>query len=137
MFSGFPPRLRTTVRSTLTSAWTCVALGGLSSIIFNSRGFLTDLTGAAIVVTALLAAYGVAFNKYRWEWVAAWFASASMTPHILVSWAIVLEQGPSRMDSAWLVTALAAFFALRALMCAAHAEKLRSLPKPQRRGDDG
>jgi hypothetical protein len=136
MFSGFPPRLRASVRFTLTSAWLCVAAGGLSSIAFNSQGLFTDLTGAAIVVTAVLAAYGAACNRYRWEWVSAWFASASMTPHIVFAWAQVLEHGPSRMDSAWLLTALAAFFALRAQMCAAHASKLRSTTKP-RGGDDG
>lgn len=131
MFSAFPPRLRLSVRITLTAAWLFVAGGGLSFLMVSATNTLQDIAGAAVVATAILAAYGAAFNRYRWEWVSAWFASASMVPYILSGVGDALNGDSQQLSSAFLLSALAAFFALRAQMCAAHAAKLRGQHRPQ------
>jgi hypothetical protein len=119
----------------LALAWFAVAAGGLSSVLFADREPVVDAFGIAGVVTATVAGLGVVFDRYRWEWVAAWFTAAAMTPYVFGAWGLVAERGPRVLSTAFLLTALVAFFALRALMCAAHAAKLRAIHEEQRRGD--
>lgn len=126
MFSGLPPRQRALIRTTLSGAWLLVAAGGLSAVATEPAGIPQDFFGLAVVVTSFFAAAGVIFNRYRWEWVSSWFAAASMTPYVLAAVADTFRHGPQNLSSVFLLTALAAFFVSRALMCAAHAAKLRA-----------
>lgn len=135
MYSGLPTWNRRLVKFALSSAWLMVAGGGLSSIMFIDREVLTDLFGAIATTMSLIAMAGVITNRYRWEWVAAWFTSAAVVPYSLDAWRLAIEQGPEHLPTAFLLTALIAFFAMRALLCAAHAAKLRAIHEEQYRGD--
>lgn len=133
MFSHLPPKQRVYIRAALSSAWSMAALGGLSSLVWSSAGPLTALTvtgtvaGATLTIMATLAALGVAWNRYRVEWVAAWFSATALAPYALVYWFTVLTGSPERASSGFLLTALLGFFISRAIMCAAHAARLRLL----------
>jgi hypothetical protein len=133
MFSHLPPRQRTRIRVALSSAWGATALAGFSSLIttaFQEFTLLAVTEGVAaivLIVVATFAAFGVGFNRYRMEWVAAWFSAAALAPYVLVYWYTVFTVSPSRASSAFLLTALLGFYMSRAIMCAAHAERLRLL----------
>lgn len=133
MFSHLPPRQRRLVRVALSSAWATTALAGLSSLITSTYQPLdllamTEVTAALVlVVMATFAAVGVGLNRYRMEWVAAWFSATALAPYVLVYWYTVFTVSLSRLSSAFLLTALIGFYMSRAIMCAAHAERLRQL----------
>lgn len=115
------------------------ALGGIASLIMTSMEPPTALsvTGliAAIALASMasIAALGVAINSYRLEWVASWFAATALAPYALVYWYTVFTENFGRLSSAFLLTALVGFFVTRAIMCSAHAERLRLLHE----GDTG
>jgi hypothetical protein len=133
MFSHLPPRQRTFVRVALSSAWGMSALAGASSLIVApgwTLGVLavtTVIAGIALASMASLAALGVILNRYRMEWVAAWFSAAAFAPHVLAYWYSVFAVDLERLSPAFLMTALVGFYMSRAIMCAAHAERLRLL----------
>lgn len=133
MYSYLPPRQQVFIRIALSSAWALTAIGGMAALLFPPP-FVLDLlelsrgvAGATLAVTASLAAVGVAFDRYRLEWVAAWFSAAALAPYTLVYWYSVFTVDITRMSAALLLTALLAFYVARAIMCSAHAERLRML----------
>ena len=109
------------------------ALGGLSSLIFtpmypiDALAFTGVIAGSILTVMSTLAALGVATNRYRIEWVAAWLSATALAPYTLVYWYTVFAVDVARLSSAFLLTALCGFFVTRAIMCSAHAERLRLL----------
>jgi Na+/H+ antiporter NhaD/arsenite permease-like protein len=133
MFSHLPPRQRVYVRSALSLAWAMAALGGFSSLLLSPIWPLDALAvtgrvaGVILSIMALMAAMGVATNRYRVEWVAAWFSATALAPYTLVFWYSVFSTDLARMSSAFLLTALLCFFVTRAIMCSAHAARLRLL----------
>lgn len=133
MYSHLPPKQRVYVRTALSSAWAMSALGGLSSLIFSLGGPLDALAvtgrvaGVILSVMAVMAVVGVAVNRYRVEWIAAWFSATALAPYTLVFWYSVFSVDLTRMSSAFLLTALLCFFVTRAIMCSAHAARLRML----------
>lgn len=135
MYSALRPRDRFLVKGTLALAWGMVAAGGMSSIVYVDHELLTDIFGGIATTMSLIAMAGVIMNRYRWEWVAAWFTSAAVVPYALDSWRRAIENGPDNLPTAFLLTALIAFFALRALLCSAHAAKLRAIHTEYNRGD--
>jgi hypothetical protein len=115
------------------------ACGGVASLVATSLDPPTALTitgliaAIALASMASIAALGVAANNYRLEWVASWFAATALAPYALVYWYTVFTENIERMSSAFLLTALLGFFVTRAIMCSAHAERLRLLHE----GDTG
>jgi hypothetical protein len=127
MFSGFPRSMRIMIRASLAGAWSLVCLSALVDLVFGGTSPLHYIASAVVASATALAAMGVVANRYRWEWVSAWFAAAGLTPYILSSWVQTVTVHPHYATSALLLTALGGFFVVRALMCAAHAAKLRSV----------
>lgn len=136
MYSGLPPRLRRIVKAVLAAAWVFAGLAGASAAFLPTSPALLELgpfwsytSGTALFVSALVAAVGAATARYRWEWVAAWGAAASLVPYTMTLWGLVFSVSPDRLTAAFLATSLVTFFVLRALLCAAHAAKLREVHK--------
>jgi hypothetical protein len=133
MYSHFPPRLRSSIRVALTIAWAFSALAGAVGVFSNITtdpvivGQLRDIGGGILAATATFAAVGVALNRYRLEWVASWFSAAALTPYTMVYWYTVFAVDGDRAESAFLLTSLIVFYLSRAIMCAAHAQRLRAL----------
>lgn len=117
------------------------AFGGVASLVMTSLEQPTALsiTGliAAVALTSMasLAALATATNNYRLEWVASWFAATALAPYALVYWYTVFTENIERMSSAFLLTALVGFFVTRAIMCSAHAERLRLLHEGETRDE--
>lgn len=126
MYSSLPRRQRFLIRGALALAWSLVALSGVTTLMFGADAFLQDIFGLVVVATSVLAAVGVATNRYRWEWVSAWFAAGGIVPYIVAAIADAYQGGPEHLPMVFLLAALAAFFSSRALHCAAHAAKLRA-----------
>lgn len=144
MYGNLPQPQRAAIRSTLSSGWVLVAAAGLSAALVSPYTIIAEvgnvvLTGSGLLVllSALVAAAGVAFDHYRWEWWAAWFASAGITPYVGTVWWLVASGEATRLTQAFSVTALLVFFVTRALLCSAHAEKLRVAHDDLVARDDG
>ena len=124
------------VKAVLASAWGLSAAAGISTMLMPTSPALSALgepwaigSGIALFISTLVAAVGVATARYRWEWVAAWLAAASLVPYTFTVWGLVIAVAPDRMTAALLTTSLVMFYVLRALLCAAHAAKLREVHK--------
>ena len=133
MFTNMTLRHQAIIRSTLTLAWLTAAGSGLSALIFSPRTIIYELgavltmsSGALCLVFSLIAAFGVAFNRYRFEWFASWMAAAGIAPYLLSVWAFVFTGSPTRLTQAFMLTSLLVFMVLRAEFCAVHAQKLRT-----------
>ena len=132
MFSGLPTASRRLVKGQLALAWALAGGAGLSSVLLLPGTFvrelgvvLTLIFGTALAVASTVAVIGVVAGHYRLEWTASYLASASTMPYVGTLWAAVALGHVSTLPQAFLVTALVAFFALRGLLCAAHAALLR------------
>lgn len=134
MHSGLPRRHRIAIRITLAAAWGLSGCGGLSAIlvsptrIVGELGYLgTLISGAVLFTVTFIAMAGVIWNRYQWEWVASWIAAAALAPYLVTSWALVVTDTWTRSTQAFLITSLVAFYISRAVLCSAHAAKLREL----------
>lgn len=134
MYSGLPRRQKNLIIVTLTAAWLLVAAVGFSSAFLSPRTVAAETgslmllcSGITVMVSAVVAALGVAFGRYRWEWVASWPASAGYVPYVITVWWLVFSESGSRLTQAFSVTALLVFIILRSLLCSAHAAKLREM----------
>lgn len=134
MYSGLPPRQRRIVKTVLAAAWGFSGLAGVTTLLLPTSpalsalgSFWSYMSGTALFISALVAAVGVATARYRWEWVAAWGAAAALGPYTLTLWGLVVSVASDRMTAALLTTSLVTFYVLRALLCAAHAAKLREV----------
>lgn len=130
MYSHLPPRQQRNIRASLTVAWGLSGLAGASSLAYGTHAFdllavTAGIAAVSLIAMATIAGVGTALNRYRMEWVAAWFAAAALAPYTLVYWYSVFSVDLGRMSSGFLLTALLAFFVSRAIMCSAHAERLR------------
>lgn len=134
MYSGLPTRARRVVKTVLVTAWALSACAGITTLLMPTSPalaalgpFWSYLSGMLLLISTLVAAVGVATSRYRWEWVAAWAAATAAVPYTLTLWGLVIAVSPDRMTAAFLTTSLVSFYALRALLCAAHAAKLREV----------
>lgn len=121
-------------RISLTIAWTLTGLGGGAAILWtpstieNEIGTLLALLwGAVTFVGGLAAAAGVALDRYRIEWIAAWVAAAGVGPYAGSLWFLIFAGAHTRAAQALLITALLVHSVTRALRCAAHADRLRGI----------
>lgn len=132
MYGNLPRPQRAAIRSTLSAGWVLVAGAGLSAALVSPYTIIAEVgnvvltcSGLLVLLSALVAAAGVAFGRYHWEWWAAWFASAGITPYVgTVLW-LVASGEVTRLTQAFSVSALLVFCITRALLCSAHAAKLR------------
>lgn len=83
--------------------------------------------GLILATAAIVAGVGVATNRYRIEWPAAWFAASGLSIYAITLWWIVFTGGTSGLTQAFMVSAAVLFMVTRALFCAAHAAKLRTI----------
>lgn len=137
MLSPYVRRHRIAVRSALTFSWIFAGLAGLSAATLTTVSLtvvrelglvLTIVCGIAFAVGAGVATYGVAFDRYRFEWAGSWFAGFGISPYVVSLWAVIVSTGEvTRQTQALLVTSLLCFFLARALLCGAHAARLRAL----------
>lgn len=133
VYSATPLPQRALIRVTLTVIWVLILFGGVTSLFFNTPTAVSEvgltlatISGSIITVAGALAAFGVAFNRYRYEWAAAWAAAAGMIPYIFSSWVDVYINS-LEADQALYSTAAWVFMVLRTQECSAHAAKLRAL----------
>lgn len=133
MYSSFPRRNRIAIRGTLTAAWLFAGAGGVTALAFPPQTIAAEIGNTLILawgfilsIAAFVAALGALFGRYRLEWAAAWFAAAGMAPYVIAIWGLVFMSVPSRLTQALLATSLMLMFALRGVLCGAHASKLRA-----------
>lgn len=133
MYSSLPPRYRWQIRTLLSVAWLLTAAGGACAILWtpatieNELG--TQLTygwGGIAAVGSVVALFGVAMNRYRLEWVAAWFSAGGLWMYGMVVWWLVITGSQTRLTQGFFITALLVHVVSRAVFCAAHAAKLRT-----------
>ena len=134
MYSHLSPKSQVLIRISLASAWTFSTLGGLSAVVFltptNDPGLLLEaraVAGVTLTVSALIATFGVLFNRYRFEWVASWFATAGFAPYIILYWSIVYKNIDGTLPVAFIMMSLVSFYIHRGFLCGAHAERLRHI----------
>ena len=132
MYSGLPTRNRIQVQTALGAGWLLAAGVGASmvapppDVLEELLGFWPALaSGSTLIAAALAALFGVVFRRYIWEWSAAWIAAAALLPYAVVAWTLCVTVSGLHLTTAFLATSLLAFFASRAVLCSAHAAKLR------------
>ncbi|WKW87076.1 membrane protein [Microbacterium phage Nicole72] len=134
MFSGLPPRERRAVQTALIAGWASATGAGISAAINPTSIVLTEMggavsviMGAALALAAVVATVGIARQRYRMEWVAAWLAAAGFSPYVITIWSLTITANLHWLTAAFVATVALVFFVSRAVMCAAHAAKLRTL----------
>lgn len=134
MYSALPPNTRRLIKGVLAAAWLWAGGAGLSASIMAPGTYVAELGsvwtvvfGVSLSASAIIAAIGVVMARYRWEWIAAWAAAASIAPYLVTVWALTFTDTWTRSTQAFLVTSLLTFFVLRAILCAAHAAQLRKV----------
>lgn len=134
MYSYMPKRDRVSIKSALGSAWGFTAVAGVGGIFLTPMTVQAELgpifptVSAMLILAASLAAvFGVVYNKYQIEWVAAWFALAGQVSYVITVWTFVFTGSETRLQQAASLTSLCAFYAYRICMCSAHARKQRKI----------
>lgn len=132
MYSNLERRDQLMIRAVLTIAWLFASVGAFLGIL-GPAGPVEQALGSIIVIGFMVvaifgfsAALGVAFGKYGWEWVSAWFAAGGVFIYASGSWYLVILNGMSYQRSAYL-TSMLFFMVYRGIMNAAHARKIRSI----------
>lgn len=132
MYSLLPRPWKIAVKTTISSAWGLLGLGGAYAAIFPTEPLIADwgpaiplVWGIALAVAATMAIYGLLFDRYRWEWVAAWIGGAALAPYVVTVWWLWSVGAHDRFVSAVFLTGFLVCVMSRAVSCAAHAAKLR------------
>ncbi|QGJ92708.1 hypothetical protein QDA04_gp38 [Microbacterium phage Megan] len=132
MFSGLPPRERRAVQASLIAGWVFATGAGISAALNPTSVTLLEMgplvagmMGGVLALAALVAVVGIARQRYRLEWVAAWMASAGFVPYVITIWSLTITINVSWLTAAFIASIALVFFVFRALSCAAHAAKLR------------
>lgn len=132
MYSGLPPRERRAVKAALIVGWASATGAGISAALIPTSVVLTEMgtliaaiMGTGVAFSALLAIYGVAAGRYRFEWVAGWLAAASFVPYSITIWSFTITANTHWLTASFISTTALSYFVSRALLCAAHAAKLR------------
>src|SRR5688572_8899537 len=135
MYSGLPRHARRVIKSTLSSAWLASGVAGAFAVVSAAMDGATTyptgmeiLFGSMLMTGASIAAFGVIFNRYRWEWVSSWLAASAVAPYAVLAWANTIVDW-SHATTAFLFTSLVMFYIQRGALCAAHASKLREVHK--------
>lgn len=133
MFTGLSSRLRLMIRLAISAGWLLAAGGGVSALfvmpnpIIEMWGHPFRVAWAVMLgVAGLVAALGVTLDRYRLEWGASWFAAAAAVPYAMTLWLLFFYGEPGRITGAFFMTGLISAMIARALLCSAHAEKLRT-----------
>jgi|SRR6478736_4516555 len=141
MFTHLPKSSQVLLRIALSGAWFFSMLAGLSAVVFlspvNDAGFLFEarvVAGISLTVATAFATVGVAFNRYRMEWVSSWFAAAGFTPYITLYWSVVPDNIDGTLPVAFLMMSLVTFYAFRGVSGGAHAARLREIHKKAETG---
>ncbi|QWY84825.1 membrane protein [Microbacterium phage Selwyn23] len=132
MYSGLPDPERRAVKASLIVGWLSATGAGLSAALFPTSvvllgmgGVIAISMGITLTISALLAVYGVTFNRYRFEWVAGWLSAACFVPYSITIWSLTITANTHWLTASFISTVALSFFVSRALLCAAHAAKLR------------
>ncbi|AWN05536.1 hypothetical protein SEA_PASCHALIS_43 [Microbacterium phage Paschalis] len=132
MYGGLPDPERRAVKASLIVGWLSATGAGLSAALFPTSvvllgmgGVIAISMGVTLTISALLAVYGVSSNRYRFEWVAGWLSAACFVPYSITIWSLTVTEQLHWLTASFISTVALAFFVSRALLCAAHAAKLR------------
>lgn len=132
MYSGLPDPERRAVKASLIVGWLSATGAGLSAallptsvVLLGMGGVIAISMGVTLTLSALLAVYGVAANRYRFEWVAGWLSAACFVPYSITIWSLTVTAQLHWLTASFISTVALSFFVSRALLCAAHAAKLR------------
>lgn len=132
MYSGLPPRERRAVQASLVVGWLSATGAGLSaalnptSVTLATMGsVIAAIMGVMLAASAVVATVGILAQRYRLEWVAAWVAAAGFVPYSITIWSLTVTENSSWFTAAFISTVSLSFYVSRALLCAAHAAKLR------------
>ncbi|QGJ89456.1 hypothetical protein PBI_SMARTIES_52 [Microbacterium phage Smarties] len=132
MYSGLPTAQRRAVKASLIVGWLSATGAGLSAWLFPTSVVLTGMgyavavsMGITLTISALLAVYGVSANRYRFEWVAGWLSAACFVPYSITIWSLTITAELHWLTASFVSTVALSYFVSRALLCAAHAAKLR------------
>ncbi|QDH93284.1 hypothetical protein QC999_gp66 [Microbacterium phage Cressida] len=132
MYSGLPTKERRRVQAALVFGWVSATGAGISAA-FNPTSVtllemgpvIAAIMGLTLSVSAVAAIVGILGRQYRIEWVAAWLAAAGFVPYSITIWSLTITLNLSWLTAAFISTVCLAFFVSRAMLCAAHAAKLR------------
>ncbi|AWY05396.1 membrane protein [Microbacterium phage Metamorphoo] len=132
MYSGLPPRERRAVQASLVAGWLAATGAGVTaalnptSVTLLAMGpVIAAIMGVILTISAVVACVGVLAQRYRLEWVAAWTAAAGFVPYSITIWSLTITDNLSWLTASFISTVSLAFYVSRALLCAAHAAKLR------------
>lgn len=129
-----PFQWQLTLRVTRFVIYTLTACLGVSGIFFtpttlvDTIGSPSTIFWAALVLAGgITGMIGVAWNRYRIEWMASWPLAGGTLGYAAIVWLIVLQGNPSRSAQAFALTAFGLALASRGITLAAHAAKMRRL----------
>ncbi len=132
MYAGLPKRERRAVQIALALGWAFATASGLSASLNPTSRVLLEMgpgiavpAGALLAISSVVGVLGVVTGRYRFEWVAGWLAAAAAVPYAATVWSLTITVNSSWVTAACNATVALVFYASRALLCAAHAAKLR------------
>lgn len=144
MYSALPTRDRVTIRAFLTLAWALTSIGGAGGVLMDLSPFSQQvgpliplICSLVVMVFGVLAALGVALDRYWVEWASAWFVAGGIVAHSVFLWIFVFAGHWERLQNAALLSALLFFYAYRIATCAAHARKQRHIHEMVNSGEMG
>lgn len=133
MYALLPPFWRACLKINIALAWFIVAAGGVAAAAIPPNPFVLAWgEGAPVVISAVLVVscaasiYGVLADRYRFEWVASWFASGALGLYTLTVWWLIVIGVHERLTTAIFTSALLVCVLSRIVACSAHAARLRA-----------
>lgn len=113
-----PSRLWLAVRA---AAYLLIAASGAAVLSAPSASYaslstvLTVVWGILCLIGGGLMAYGVARQRYRWEWLPSWVAATGVAMYAALSWQQVLAEGIGHAPRALLMSSLVLLLLSRAI----------------------
>lgn len=135
-----PPAQRGMIRVMRALIYLLLLLAGVSGALLLPKAAvgtlgapLTYWWATLLALGSLASITGVAFGRYRIEWLATWPTIGGSMIYALSIWSVVLEGTPGYVTQALLVSALTLAIVARSVELSAHAAVLRKEHTESRR----
>lgn len=129
-----PPRWRLLLRAVRAVLYMCVIAAGVGGLVWQPMTIAGTIGEPLTVWWTILAASGglvalagIILDRWQVEALATWIAVGGLVGYAIAVWGIVVDDSPTRIAQACVVTGLAVAVAEQGVRLAAHAAKLRAL----------
>lgn len=129
-----PKKWRLLLRVTRAVLYACVIAAGVGGLVWQPTTIAGTIGEPLTVWWTMLAAtgglaalVGVVTDRWQVEALATWIAVGGLVGYAIAVWGIVVNDSPTRIAQACVVTGLAVAVAEQGVRLAAHAAKLRAL----------